>query len=813
MTSPKIPAGAEWRGDQLKLRILEHAHEIRLASSKLLRLEEIAKDICTRTITGFDFVSVQMVDLLERSIESIFGSRSKGEWYNLSSHSIDGDTRFLDIQAYVATQFPPVIEVIAGWDDRFDRFIYEKYHHENFVRAFVPLIVLRDAEGRLTKVDPTQFGFEPFGFEASRNGLTGSIRIPPSGIGDRAAGTLHIIGTIEAGFDNAERTPKQEISVDDARELFHICCDCADKLRQATLEHVLEIITRSAMEIAGGNVTSLHYPHQFTGKQRGHAYEIWAGMQNSETFRPRKRGLGEQAIVAAEPKFLRASKVSPSQADIFNPAVYAAGIKSIGAFPLIIDIEDQSPFSQHPQDKNAGILYVGLKDDCDFPSDVIEGLAHFTKLAEDAIRHATRYTETVRSARQLANLYEMSLALAHEIDAPDLLESIAGHTLNVLSADLVIIYEYDEAGRHFLTRPAVGGRYEKKFGDFGANENYTPPIRLIQTEQMLYAHSPEEVKSLLETNEHAEISCRFIEEQRIVSAASVALWLRDEVVGVMIIAYRCHRELARYKKAMETLASTAGIAIRNRRFLKSRQDCVDAMTHQIRTPLFTATVLASGLRRRLRHQSFADERDFLTRHADQLAFHLEVLDGLCEGVFVSLTQEVSGSGNRKSVEPGLEDIDVRDEVNRLWEFLQLARGQSVSEGDLHLQLLDGCTGDPMVRIDRRVFTNVVYTLLDNAMKYADRPSQLQVDLTSLPSGESLLKVCSIGHPIGLGDRETVFQKFRKSSAVGQPGMRRDSMGIGLWIARTLIRSIGGEIWLELDPKNPRASTFMVRIPN
>lgn len=218
--------------------ILKRAHAIEDAMSELHELDERARRTCEKIKEelGYDFVTVQLVDLGEQIIQTVQGSGILGAWYNIARHSLEGNPKFLDIQAHVALATPPVIEIIAGWDPRFDRFIYQKFGHENFVRAFVPLIVRRrHRSGALTEADPKQFRLE----RASGAPL-GAIPVIPQFVQGRDFRAYEVIGTIEAGYDNSTRSTERARSLShrDARMLFEAACRHGYTLYRATLRHV-----------------------------------------------------------------------------------------------------------------------------------------------------------------------------------------------------------------------------------------------------------------------------------------------------------------------------------------------------------------------------------------------------------------------------------------------------------------------------------------------------------------------------------------------------------------------------------------------
>src|SRR4051812_2373909 len=226
-------------------------------TSKLLYINKISKDICNniKNQLGFDFVAIQLIDFEEQVIQTMYGTGFKGEWHRIAKHSLEGDSKFWDIQADIALARPPRLEVITGWDRRFDEFIYREFGHRHYTRAFVPLIVIRDTTGHLTEACPEQFGFAP-----RARGQNRIIELAPQTALMDIKRSYEVIGTLEAGFDNSGRIHGRDIPDDLTRKLFERACQCAVTLYQASLLHVLELVTDSVKQITHADCASLHFP-------------------------------------------------------------------------------------------------------------------------------------------------------------------------------------------------------------------------------------------------------------------------------------------------------------------------------------------------------------------------------------------------------------------------------------------------------------------------------------------------------------------------------------------------------------------------
>jgi signal transduction histidine kinase len=104
--------------------------------------------------------------------------------------------------------------------------------------------------------------------------------------------------------------------------------------------------------------------------------------------------------------------------------------------------------------------------------------------------------------------------------------------------------------------------------------------------------------------------------------------------------------------------------------------------------------------------------------------------------------------------------------------------------------------DALVEVDEMHFTNVIFNLLDNAVKYRreDEPLQLVVGSRDL-SGERLeITIADNGIGIAKEDQKKIFDKFFRVST----GNRHDVKGFGLGLAyvKKMVTELGGEISVE-----------------
>lgn len=97
----------------------------------------------TVDILGFVYATISEVDKERQMIGTTKGRNVPEEFLKRAWHSLDSK----DIQAWVTRHKDAVY--LTGWDDRLDKEIYEKYHHENLVRTIIPIFARGEVLGTL----------------------------------------------------------------------------------------------------------------------------------------------------------------------------------------------------------------------------------------------------------------------------------------------------------------------------------------------------------------------------------------------------------------------------------------------------------------------------------------------------------------------------------------------------------------------------------------------------------------------------------------------------------------------------------------
>jgi K+-sensing histidine kinase KdpD len=100
---------------------------------------------------------------------------------------------------------------------------------------------------------------------------------------------------------------------------------------------------------------------------------------------------------------------------------------------------------------------------------------------------------------------------------------------------------------------------------------------------------------------------------------------------------------------------------------------------------------------------------------------------------------------------------------------------------------------PPIRVDAVQIERVLVNLLDNALKFSPPGTPVQVRAEER-DGELLIHVIDQGPGVAAGEREAVFEPFRRGDGVATRGA-----GLGLAIARGFSEANGARVWAEDDP--------------
>jgi two-component system sensor histidine kinase KdpD len=259
-------------------------------------------------------------------------------------------------------------------------------------------------------------------------------------------------------------------------------------------------------------------------------------------------------------------------------------------------------------------------------------------------------------------------------------------------------------------------------------------------------------------------------------------------------------EIARLYEDLRIAFDRASEAEALKKSERLKSALLDAVTHDIRTPLTSIKASATLL---LGDRESAEPIEKLSAEEKEALLTVinhgaDRLDHFVEGI-VDLAR--IDAGDMKLYRNWGEIEDIIDAALAQAGPLTRAHGIEVVVAD----------DLPVVRVDSRAVAEVIYTLLDNASKYAS-PGTL-IKISAERAGDEVIKISvedqGPGIPINLRNR--VFERFFRAASGEVSGDRSGGIGMGLAIAKGIVEAHGGQIWIE-DGKTGEGTRVAFTVP-
>jgi K+-sensing histidine kinase KdpD len=256
-------------------------------------------------------------------------------------------------------------------------------------------------------------------------------------------------------------------------------------------------------------------------------------------------------------------------------------------------------------------------------------------------------------------------------------------------------------------------------------------------------------------------------------------------------------EIERLYQELRNAFDRASEAEAARRSEALKAALLDALTHNLRTPLTAikaavTALIRSGVRREpeLPVEDRLELLQVINEESDRL-------NRFIEGLSTSDRGEPSQPAQ-------LGEVSV-DAIVRAG----LMRAETVTRN--HRVVVDLAADLPGVSVDPAAMTEVIYILLDNASKYAPRDTAITVRASRDEEHYVRVTVTDEGPGIPPELRERVFEKFFRIPAREPADPRRAGAGLGLPIARRLVEAQTGRIWVE-EGAGGRGTTLVLQLP-
>jgi len=232
------------------------------------------------------------------------------------------------------------------------------------------------------------------------------------------------------------------------------------------------------------------------------------------------------------------------------------------------------------------------------------------------------------------------------------------------------------------------------------------------------------------------------------------------------------------------------VILRQRRLSEIQKDFINNMTHEFKTPISTIAISTQVLK----DPGIVHFPERLLNYATIIENENQRLKQQVERVLQMARLEKEDLGLKK------ETIDFHDLIQ------EAVKNKSFQTANVSIQLrLEACTSIAIV--DKLHLVNVIYNLLDNAIKYNNRKPEILIS-TSTHNKILRMEIQDNGIGIQKDNLKKIFHRFYRVSTGNLHDVK--GFGLGLSYVKRMVEAHEGKITVTSEPE--RGSIFTIQLP-
>jgi two-component system phosphate regulon sensor histidine kinase PhoR len=237
---------------------------------------------------------------------------------------------------------------------------------------------------------------------------------------------------------------------------------------------------------------------------------------------------------------------------------------------------------------------------------------------------------------------------------------------------------------------------------------------------------------------------------------------------------------------------TISTIVRQKKLSEIKSDFINNMTHEFKTPISTISLAGEVLS----DKTIVKTPESVEKYLKIIKDENKRLAGLVENV---LQAAVLDKGKLKFK---IQECDLHQIINDVIQSLnlQIQNKGGVITTELKAQRYS-------LFADRMHLGNIIYNLIDNALKYSKEAPQIRVSTDSDKDGISI-SVQDNGIGIRKEDQKKIFETFYRVPTGNIHNVK--GFGLGLSYVKAVVEKHGGHVEVQSEPGY--GSTFVVYLP-
>ncbi len=237
---------------------------------------------------------------------------------------------------------------------------------------------------------------------------------------------------------------------------------------------------------------------------------------------------------------------------------------------------------------------------------------------------------------------------------------------------------------------------------------------------------------------------------------------------------------------------TLNALIRQKKLSEIKNDFINNMTHEFKTPLATISLAVDALR---------NEKVLQNRQK------MDYFSGIIKEENKRMNKQVetilqAALTDRQELQLDLKPIHVHDIIHAALSNFNLQLEEKNGKADLQLN-----AKNDLINADEVHFTNLISNLVDNAVKYSN--DKLQIKITTANTSRSLvIKVEDSGIGMSKETIKRIFEKFYRAHTGNLHNVK--GFGLGLSYVKTVVDAHHGKI--KVESVLGRGTCFIIDMP-
>ena len=218
-----------------------------------------------------------------------------------------------------------------------------------------------------------------------------------------------------------------------------------------------------------------------------------------------------------------------------------------------------------------------------------------------------------------------------------------------------------------------------------------------------------------------------------------------------------------------------------------RRNFLLSITHELKSPIASIRlVLETFLKRELKKEQGEKLTQNALKETDRLN---ELVDNLLLAAKVETAYQ-----------------PVKEKIDLAQLFADIISKLRTKYPKVKFSLIQPSPLDP-IKADKLGLSSIAFNLLENAIKYSNKESQVQVQLLQ-DNGTVQLKVADNGIGIPDTEKKHIFKRFYR---VGNEDTRQTKgTGLGLYIVSEIVKAHNGKI--SVEDNKPSGTVFKIKLP-